>query len=156
MCTCASCKHTDSFAKAGFAEWPRGAPAGPRRSAADYSAHVRHGQQWGRGYDGTMHEPKECTATLAYYQGSRAAPERLKIPEGRWQQGHGYHDERKWIEAPTTMREYVAEFERLNGLTHAPVEKPTAPLIARAQLLRAEARAERKATLEWAKQLRAA
>ena len=42
MCTCASCSYTDSFAEKGFAEWPRGKPAGPRRSAADYNAHVAH------------------------------------------------------------------------------------------------------------------
>jgi len=41
MCLCASCKHTDSFSGKGFAEWPRGEPAGARSSAAAYAAHVR-------------------------------------------------------------------------------------------------------------------
>lgn len=42
MCTCASCSYTDGYADKSFAEWPRGNPAGKRRSDADYSAHVRH------------------------------------------------------------------------------------------------------------------
>lgn len=42
MCTCASCEYTDSFAGKGFAAWPRGDPAGPRSSAAAYSAHATH------------------------------------------------------------------------------------------------------------------
>jgi hypothetical protein len=42
MCTCASCSYTDGYAGKGFAEWPRGEPAGPRSSAAAYAAHVRH------------------------------------------------------------------------------------------------------------------
>jgi hypothetical protein len=47
MCDCTSCSYTDGFAAKGFAEWPRGNPAG-RKSAADYAAHVRHGRQWGK------------------------------------------------------------------------------------------------------------
>jgi hypothetical protein len=42
MCTCASCEYTDKLADAGFAAWPRGKPAGPRKSKADYAAHVAH------------------------------------------------------------------------------------------------------------------
>lgn len=42
MCSCASCSYTDKFAGKGFAEWPRGEPAGPRSSAAAYAAHARH------------------------------------------------------------------------------------------------------------------
>jgi hypothetical protein len=42
MCTCASCEYTDSFAQKGFDAWPRGEPAGSRRSAADYNAHIAH------------------------------------------------------------------------------------------------------------------
>lgn len=72
MCTCASCEYTDSFAGKSFAEWPRGEPAGPRRSTADYAAHVRYGQQWGRAASGEMHEPKECTSTTS--KGTRATP----------------------------------------------------------------------------------
>lgn len=42
MCTCASCSYTDKFAGKGFAEWPRGEPAGPRSSATAYAVHARH------------------------------------------------------------------------------------------------------------------
>ena len=41
MCTCTSCKYTDSF-KGGFASWPRGEPKGPAKSRAEYAAHVAH------------------------------------------------------------------------------------------------------------------
>mgnify|MGYP001578005337 CR=1 FL=1 len=57
MCDCTSCKYTDSFAgwakvtKAGrgivpkgngFADWPRGWPAGKRASERAYTLHVAH------------------------------------------------------------------------------------------------------------------
>ena len=56
MCTCTSCKYTDSFSgwtyegetripdpeSPGFAGWPKGEPAGPRASAAAYAGHVSH------------------------------------------------------------------------------------------------------------------
>jgi hypothetical protein len=59
MCTCASCEYTDGFSgwrkerdrqggfipdleHGGFDRWPRGNPAGPRKSKADYAAHVAH------------------------------------------------------------------------------------------------------------------
>jgi hypothetical protein len=56
MCTCASCKYTDSFhgwkaegeklvpdpEKGGFDRWPKGDPAGKRASNAAYAAHVSH------------------------------------------------------------------------------------------------------------------
>lgn len=55
MCTCASCKETDSYANhykgngiySGFADWPKGTPAGKRGSEAMYRAHVEHGQKGG-------------------------------------------------------------------------------------------------------------
>jgi hypothetical protein len=85
MCDCTSCSFTDSFAKKTFADWPRGEPAGPRRSAADYAWHVRHSQVWGRGYDGVMHERKE-------------------------------------------VAEYIAQFEKLNGLKkQEPIKAPARP-----------------------------
>lgn len=122
MCTCSSCAHTDSFADKGFAAWPRGEAAGPRRSAADYAAHVRYAQQWGRAYDGTMHERKECTVATI---GTRAAPERLVIPKARWDTV-GYH--KKWIEAPETTADYIEQFERLNGLKRQePAKAPARP-----------------------------
>ena len=46
MCTCTSCKATDTFANGSFADWPRGNPAG-RKSASEYAAHVRYGQSGG-------------------------------------------------------------------------------------------------------------
>lgn len=42
MCDCASCSYTDSFRDKGFAEWPRGEPAGQKASERAYTAHVRH------------------------------------------------------------------------------------------------------------------
>lgn len=146
MCTCASCSYTDSFADKGFAEWPRGNVAGPKRSAADYAAHVRYGQQWGRAASGEMHQPREVSASLAYYNGTRAAPERLQIPQGRWERdGGGYHAKRVWVEAPTTMAEYIAQFDKLNGLKPAPLAKRIPPLLAYARELRQQYRAERRA-----------
>ena len=41
-CNCASCAYTAPFYTRGFAEWPRGKPAG-RSAARDYAAHVKHG-----------------------------------------------------------------------------------------------------------------
>lgn len=42
MCTCSSCRYTDSFSDKGFDAWPRGEPAGKRSSEAAYRAHVAH------------------------------------------------------------------------------------------------------------------
>lgn len=52
MCTCASCVTTDKLHDAGFAAWPRGNPTGKTKAAAEYSAHVAHGRQWGAGSNG--------------------------------------------------------------------------------------------------------
>jgi hypothetical protein len=46
MCDCTSCSYTDGFSAKGFEAWPKGEPAGSRRSAADYAAHVRYGLTW--------------------------------------------------------------------------------------------------------------
>lgn len=62
MCSCASCYETDKLRVAGFAAWPRGNPAGPRASKADYAAHVRHGLAWGRRPNGNMHHAAEFPA----------------------------------------------------------------------------------------------
>lgn len=51
MCQCASCKATDRLQDDGFAAWPRGNPAGLRKSKAEYSAHVSFGESWGK-FDG--------------------------------------------------------------------------------------------------------
>lgn len=132
MCTCTSCEYTDKFGQPGFAEWPRGNPAGKRSSDASYRAHVAYSKQWGMGYSGVMHEPREINLTHRATASARS-PERLRIPEGRWV---GSHPKREWIPAPTTMREYIAEFEHLNGLKPVPVVKPTSRLLALAQELR--------------------
>jgi hypothetical protein len=42
MCSCTSCEYTDGFSAKGFAEWPRGEPAGKRSSESAYAAHWRH------------------------------------------------------------------------------------------------------------------
>lgn len=58
MCTCTSCKYTDSFSgwkyedgerlpdleAGGFDRWPCDEPKGPRKSAAEYAGHVAHGK----------------------------------------------------------------------------------------------------------------
>jgi len=46
MCTCTSCKFTDSFRNKSFADWPRGNPAG-RKAASEYAAHVRYSKTGG-------------------------------------------------------------------------------------------------------------
>ena len=54
MCTCASCEFTTNAVQGagrGFASWPRGNVAGPRRSAADYRGHVAFGE---RGVSGRL------------------------------------------------------------------------------------------------------
>ena len=125
MCTCASCSYTDSFHRKGFDAWPRGEPAGKRSSESSYRAHVAYSRQWGRGYDGVMHEPREVAVTP--YSGPRSEPARLLIPKARWA-SPTYHSKREWIEAPTTMPEYIAQFERLNGLKRQePVKAPARP-----------------------------
>lgn len=55
MCTCASCEYTDGFLDAGFAAWPRGNPAGPRKSAASYAGHVAH--SWAGVYRSVQFKP---------------------------------------------------------------------------------------------------
>lgn len=49
MCQCASCSVTDGYSDKGFAEWPKGEPAGKRASEAAYAAHVAFSCQWGKG-----------------------------------------------------------------------------------------------------------
>jgi len=119
MCTCASCVNTDKLSEAGFAEWPRGSIAGKRGSAADYAAHFRHSQQWGRGYNGEMHGAKEITA--APYSGPRGNPARIEIPGG----------------TPISAKAYIAEFDRLNNLKPTRYGKAVTPyLVALARELR--------------------
>ena len=43
-CTCPSCSATNYFMYRGFADWPRGNPAG-RKSGIDYVMHVSYGKR---------------------------------------------------------------------------------------------------------------
>lgn len=45
-CQCSSCTETRIFDQ-GFAKWPRGNPAGRKRSQADYAAHVAESKRGG-------------------------------------------------------------------------------------------------------------
>jgi hypothetical protein len=96
MCTCASCSYTDGYAGKGFAEWPRGKPAG-RSSDRDYAAHVRYSQQWGKG-----HGKPECGKV------ARAAGTRREDPHAKY----------KWprYAEDMTTADYVAVFLRDNNL----------------------------------------
>jgi hypothetical protein len=96
MCTCASCSYTDKYAGKGFAEWPRGKPAG-RSSVREYSAHVRYSQQWGKG-----HGKPECGKV------ARAAGTRSEDPHAKY----------KWPQyaEDMTTAAYVAVFLRDNHL----------------------------------------
>lgn len=78
MCTCASCEYTDGFADKGFAEWPKGEPAGKRASDSAYSAHAAHGRQWGHDASGR--------ASLG-----PAVPDEIRriVPEPRYPRGDG-------------------------------------------------------------------
>jgi hypothetical protein len=96
MCTCASCSYTDGYSGKGFAEWPRGKPAG-RSSDRDYAAHVRYAQQWGKG-----HGKPECGKV------ARAAGTRREDPHAKY----------KWPQYADDMTtaDYVAVFLRDNNL----------------------------------------
>jgi hypothetical protein len=96
MCTCASCSYTDKYAGKGFAEWPRGKPAG-RSSVREYAAHVRYAQQWGKG-----HGKPECGKV------ARAAGTRSEDPHAKY----------KWPQYAEDMAtaDYVAAFLRDNNL----------------------------------------
>jgi hypothetical protein len=65
MCTCSSCRHTDSFAGKGFADWPRGEPKGAAKSKAEYSAHWSHcGAEFGRKLAALSGSPFPCRGTV--------------------------------------------------------------------------------------------
>jgi hypothetical protein len=126
MCTCASCEYTDGFTKSGFAEWPRGNPAG-RRSDADYAAHVRHARSGA--YKTVPFSPGQPPRFSGSY-GRREDPHKhYKFPQ--WDDdghfGEGY---------VTTVAAYVKEFEKANGLRSVPIAKRVPPLVALARELR--------------------
>jgi hypothetical protein len=110
MCTCANCKYTDGFSGKGFAEWPRGEPAGPRASAAAYAAHVSH--LWkGVPRKAIAFTPGQAPQYPSWCSTKSMAPAVLKIPEGC-----------------ESLAEYVADFDKLNGLKRQePVKAPARP-----------------------------
>jgi hypothetical protein len=120
MCTCASCSYTDKYSGKGFAEWPRGEPAGPRASAAAYAAHVRYSQQWGRAPSGNMHHAPACSQAARSGVPARVGGSTRYIrPEGCFP---GAADAKAGLDA------YIAAFEHLNGLKRQePVKAPASP-----------------------------
>ena len=112
MCDCASCEYTDklsgwgepeseSYKRGGFANWPRGKPAG-RSSDRDYAAHVRYSLQWGSG-----HGKPECRKV------ARAGGTRREDPHALYKWPQFGADECQ------TTAQYVRQFLKLNGLTKA-------------------------------------
>lgn len=121
MCTCASCEYTDGFADKSFADWPRGEPAGPRRSAADYSAHVAHLWEGVRRH-GVAFEPGQAPIYPSIPGLVHAVqPNATAI---RWNAGRG----QKYVEPPEIK----------------PVEMSTASLLLLARRLRDEERQRRR------------
>jgi hypothetical protein len=110
MCTCASCSYTDKYAGKGFAEWPRGEPAGPRASAAAYAAHVAH--LWkGVPRKSTAFTPGQAPQYPSWCSTKAMAPAVLKIPD-----------------PCESLAEYVADFDKLNGLKRQePAKAPARP-----------------------------
>lgn len=142
MCNCASCKHTDSFHRAGFGAWPKGDPAGKRASERAYAAHVAH--SWvgvSKTVQFTPNQPPKYPAWL----GTRYADPHAHyhFPGERYRYGMG-----EALPAQDTVEGYVRSFLEANHLTQdtaLPDEvsaKPVARLIAMARELRQQARQE--------------
>ena len=114
MCTCTSCKVTDSFAAKSFADWPRGDPAGKRASESLYASHVAFGRKWGGA------RKPECAQRLGAGGSRREDPHARYFFPGAWR-------DNKLIPAEETTAGYVAAFLRLNGLLpekQTPAAKP--------------------------------
>lgn len=128
MCQCASCTPTDKLAKAGFAAWPRGNPAGKRASESAYAAHVAFSRKWGRHQSGNMHHAPEVTKRVPTGNTRREDPHAgYKFPE---------------FSEETTTADYVAWFLRSNNLlTDATIAKRDQY---RAMVKRGEADVERR------------
>ena len=103
MCTCTSCEYTDKYAKSGFAEWPRGEPAGKAHHDRAYAAHVRH--VWAGAYKTvqftTGQAPRYPAWTTSKALGDGG--EHRKYPSA-------WGDDRE-----KTTAEYLAEFIQKNG-----------------------------------------
>jgi len=110
MCTCASCKYTDSF-KEGFATWPRGEPAGKRSSESAYATHVRHYQAGA--YKHVAFTPGQAPRYPS--TGTRQAD------SGAYRQYPSFHEEQG-------QAVYIAEFIKKNGYKRQePVKAPASP-----------------------------
>ena len=118
MCTCTSCKYTDSFSgwpnvepgdnKGGFENWPRGDPAGKRLSDAAYRSHVAHAATWGRRMDGNMSHGAEFTASeLKGTSAGNAGGPRYVRPKGCFPGP---------LDAEAGLTAYISAFEYLNCL----------------------------------------
>ncbi len=134
-CSCASCAETDKYHYAGFANWPKGQPAGPRASAAAYAAHVAHGKSGG------------CTGSHFTIK-----PEPVFVDEAGTEPRTGYASA---FPAPTALvANWIARSYAWSGMAEhfpagggaASVRSRSVPrLLGVAQRLRAERRQERKA-----------
>jgi len=113
MCTCTSCKETDALADKGFAAWPRGDPAGPRRSAALYAEHSLHGKHWGPylGHAGEW-QPRE-----------RDVPSFKIVPEPRYT-CNGTHGCGPVTQAPRYVLDFIATGYKRTGQAEA---QPVSP-----------------------------
>jgi hypothetical protein len=111
MCSCASCHETDKLRVAGFAAWPRGNPAGPRASKADYAAHVRHGLAWGRRPNGNMHHAPEFPG------GVQRTP--LRYSPASQRDGGAHRSYPTLADAKLGTAHYVAQFLATNGYVTA-------------------------------------
>lgn len=121
MCTCASCEYTDSFAGKGFAEWPRGEPAGPRASDRAYAAHVAHA--WSGAYRRVPFTPGQ--PAIAPRLPGLVGPVQHNATAIRWNSTRG-----KPYTGPN------ASFGK--------IAKPVPPLLAYARQLREERRAMKR------------
>ena len=114
MCTCASCKFTDSFRSKGFEAWPKGEPKGPARSKAEYAAHWQHcgGSQRPR----TLGSPFPCT-------GTKQTDPRLwyhfpggQVGKGRVHPGADLVPRSKPLPMSHTLEGYMEAFTKANNL----------------------------------------
>jgi hypothetical protein len=115
MCTCTSCKFTDSFSIKGFDAWPKGEPKGPAKARAEYAAHWRH--CGGSQKPHTLGSPFPCTGTpqtdprIWYHfpngQRGKARRKHGETPYSRDDYPHGVEG----------AAEYVAAFVSANNLT---------------------------------------
>ena len=109
MCTCASCKYTDSFADKGFAAWPRGEPAGAASSASAYRAHWSHCN--------AMRDPVKMGGPFPQrFPYSGIAPIAPNMTAIRWNAGRKMPDTAEAVparpHAPGKAREHLPELDR--------------------------------------------